>query len=110
MLIEGIHMLTGDCKRVHDRHAAYRVVCLEGQLLGAGDGELPVVARTADKEARCSLGGVNILKKRCTMPVSELSSLPHAAAAATVVAAPMRKLWPVYWSWYRPMEFRIIRI
>ena len=53
---EYTYVLTGDCKRVHDRHAAYRVVGLEGQLLGAGDGELPVVARNADKEVRCSLG------------------------------------------------------
>ena len=71
ILTEGIHILTGDCKRVHDRHAAYRVVCLEGQLLGAGDGELPVLARAADKEVRCSLGGVNLLKKSCTKPVTQ---------------------------------------
>ena len=35
------------------------------------------------------------------------SSIP---AAAAVVAAPILKLWPVYWCWGRPMEHRISRI
>ena len=58
---------------MNDRHAAYRVVRLESQLLRAGGEELPVLARIADNEARCSvlLRGANILQEGCTMPATQ---------------------------------------
>ena len=112
ILTEGIHILTGGCKRVHDRHAAYRVVCLEGQLLGAGDGNCQLWPGLLTRRLGAPWGCEYTKEKvhYASDPVSELSSLPRAPAVVTVVAALMRKLSRVYWSWCRPMEFRIIRI
>ncbi len=61
--------------------------------------------------AKCSGGVLMYCRKAalCHLPSVLImeSSIPFFAA---VVAAPIRKLWPAYWSWGRPSPLRIARI
>ena len=81
------------------------------QLLGAADEEPPAWDRTVDNAARCSLGVRIYCRKAalCQQPSVWIveSSTP---AAAAVVAAPIRKLWPAYWSYCKLREFRMLRM
>ena len=75
------------------------------------DGNRFCPASVAESAASCSFG-IRTYRKNaelchCPNVCSTESSTP---AMAAVVAAPILKLWPQYWSWATPMLVRLARI